>query len=171
MKTLMAALAVVGLLAFVSNAHSQRTSHSVSVNAVTIGDPATGAVFLSGGGTYDAQSGFLHLSGAFRATSDIHGGPLAGLKAGEGVRWEASQILPSSGFKCSSSAAEPLKTAVTDDDTVVIQALFFRAGDGSNTLLTAKLFVSAADEDPAQPGTQNVWIQGVGCGEAIVNFN
>lgn len=166
MKKLTAVLAVGALLASVSTAQSQRSSHSIALNAADIG----GAVTLTGGGTYDVASGFLHVGGGFQNTADITTGPLAGIRAGEGAHWEASAILPTSGFKCSSSPGEPLKTVVTDDDTVVFQARFFRAGDGNNAVFTAKVFVSAADEDPGQPGTQNVWIQGVGCTEANVNF-
>jgi hypothetical protein len=33
------------------------------------------------------------------------------------------------------------------------------------------MFVSAVDEAPDLPGIQNVWIQGVGCEDAIANFN
>ncbi len=87
------------------------------------------------------------------------------MRAGDGVRWEAAEILPSSGFKCGGVAGEPLKTAVTDDDTIVMQARFYRQGDGANASFTAKVFVSAVDENPDQPGAQNVWIQGVGCAE------
>lgn len=169
MKTLATVVALGILLAPIPVAHSQRTSHSFAVHAVTIGNPATGAVFLTGGGTYDLGSRFLQGGGGFRCTGDINQGPFAGLRAGEGVRWEATEILPSSGFKCGGSAGEALKTALTDDDTVVFQARFFRAGDGASPSFTAKVFVSTADENPDEPGIQNVWIQGVGCGEADVN--
>jgi hypothetical protein len=99
---------------------------------------------------------------------DITGGPLAGLKAGEGVRWDAEEILRSSGFKC--SASDPAKTAVTDDNTIVMQADFYREGDGTNASFTAKMFVSAEDENPDEDGVQNIWIQGVGCDGARVNL-
>jgi len=127
-------------------------------------------VFLTGGGVFDRQSGFVKAGGAFRSTQDINSGPLAGCKAGEGVRWNASELLPTSGFKCSGSADEPLKTAVTDDNTVVMKVDFYRQGDGVNASFTAKMFVSALDQDPGQDGVQNVWIQGVGCAEAQVNL-
>jgi hypothetical protein len=162
MKAITAVLAVSVLLAPVSSAHGQGARHSFSFHAESIG----GAVFMTGGGTYDPQSGFLQGGGGFRCTRDITSGPLAGLKAGEGTHWEASEILPSSGFKCGGVAGEPLKTAVTDDDTIVMQVRFYRQGDGANASFTAKVFVSAVDENPDQPGIQNVWIQGVGCAEA-----
>ena len=168
MKSFTAALAVIALLLPFSDAHGQRVTHTFSFNAAAIGG-SNGSVFLAGGGTYDSQSGFAHGGGAFRCTADINQGPFAGLRAGDGARWEIAQILPSSGFKCSGSAAEPLKTAVTDDDTVVLQARFYRQGDGNVVSFTAKVFVSGSDEDPDQFGTQNIWIQGVGCGEATVS--
>ena len=48
---------------------------------------------------------------------------------------------------------------------------FYRQGDGNDESFTAKMIVSSSDLDPVLPGVQNVWIQGVGCGSAIVNFN
>jgi len=149
-----------------AKAVGQQGNQSLTVNVEGIG----GAVFLTGGGAFDRQSGFLTVGGAFHNTEDINTGPLAGCKAGEGARWDATAILPTSGFKCGGSASEPLKTAVTDDDTIVMQVDFYRKGDGANRSFTAKVFVSAVDEDPDQSGIQNVWIQGVGCGEAHVHL-
>ena len=87
------------------------------------------------------------------------------------MRWDTSALLPSAGFKCTGAAGEPLKTAFTGDSTVVLLADFYRQGDGNDESFTARMIVSQADLDPVAPGLQNVWIQGVGCGEAIVNFN
>lgn len=81
------------------------------------------------------------------------------------------ELLPSSQFKCTGATGEVLKTVVTDGNTVVLIADFYRQGDGVNESFTAKMFVSAVDEAPDLPGIQNVWIQGVGCGDAIANFN
>ena len=164
MKTITAVLAAATLLAPMSSAHSQG-AHSFAVHADAIG----GSVFLTGGGTFDPTSGFLQGGGAFHNTSDITAGPLAGLKAGEGAHWEAAELLPTSGFKCGGVVGEPLKTAVTDDNTVVMKVNFFRQGDGATPSFTANVFVSAEDENPDQPGTQNVWIQGVGCDTANTN--
>jgi len=50
-------------------------------------------------------------------------------------------------------------------------AEFYRQRDGVDVSFTAKMFVSEVDADRNLPGIQNVWIQVVGCGEAIVNFN
>jgi hypothetical protein len=160
MKTIPAFLAAAVLILPLS-ARAQ-SAHTFTVHADAIGN----LVALNGGGRYDAGSGFLHGGGGFRVTSDISGGPLAGLRAGDAGHWEASVLLPSSGFKCG-FPGEAGKTATTDDDTVVIQATFFH--DGDPTPLTAKLFVSAQDEDPVDIGSQNVWIQGVGCDEGNVS--
>ena len=165
MKTLTAALAAGVLLASFPTASAQAGQHSFSVHATDIG----GAIFMTGGGSYDPQSGSLRGGGGFRCTSDITAGPLAGLKAGEGTHWDASELLPSSGFKC--DGADPLKTALTDDDTVVMNVRFFRQGDGATPSFTAKVFVSAVDENPDQPGIQNVWIQNVGCADARTNVH
>ena len=162
---------IAGVL-FVSVAQAQpRLGKAVlAFHAPSIGGP-NGEVFLTGGGTVDARSGFAKPGGGFRCTQDILQGPLAGCRAGEGIRWQVSDVLPSSGFKCGGSATEPLKTAVTDDDTIVLQVDFYRIADGANPSFSAKIFVSEQDEDPDQPGVQNVWIQGVGCGEARVNLH
>jgi len=74
-------------------------------------------------------------------------------------------------FKCTGAAAEPLKTATTDRDTVVLQADFYRAGDGNDESFTAQMIVSAGDIAPDIAGIQNVWIQGVGCAPAIAHFS
>lgn len=163
MKKSMAVLAVTAVLALASSAHA---AQSFSFHATNITGAATGAVSMTGGGVYDLASGFVQGGGGFRAAQDVNQGPLAGLKAGEGVRWEATQVLPSTGFKCGSAAEEPLKTAFTDANTVVFQASFYRAGDGSSASFSAKVFVSTLDLDPGTAGIQNVWIQAAGCDEA-----
>jgi hypothetical protein len=47
---------------------------------------------------------------------------------------------------------------------------FYRQGDGNTASFTAKMFVSTDDEGFDLPGNQNVWIQGVGCGDANVHI-
>jgi hypothetical protein len=64
-----------------------------------------------------------------------------------------------------------LKTAITDRDTVVLLADFYRAGDGNDESFTAQMIVSAGDIAPDIAGIQNVWIQGVGCAPAIAHFS
>jgi len=53
----------------------------------------------------------------------------------------------------------------------VLQADFYRAGDGNDESFHAQMIVSATDIAPDVPGLQNLWVQGVGCGTAIVNFS
>ena len=164
----LAALALVAMAAYASGLGRQ----AFGFNAPRIsGFPGGRAAELTGGGAFDLSSGFVHSAGGFRCLADITGGPLNGCLAGQGVRWDTSQLLPSSGFSCTGSAAEPVKTAFTNDTTVVLLADFYRQGDGDNESFTAKMIVSQSDLDPVAPGNQNVWIQGVGCGEAVVNFN
>ena len=61
--------------------------------------------------------------------------------------------------------------AHSGDATVVLSADFYRAGDGNDESFTAKMIVSADDFAPNAPGVQNVWVQGVGCGSAVVHFS
>jgi hypothetical protein len=140
-------------------------------NARDISGFPTGSATLTGGGAYNPVSGFVHSAGGFRCTSDIHQGPLAGCLAGEGVRWDTVNLLRSTTFKCTGAAAEPLKTATTAANTVVLLADFYRAGDGNDESFTAQMIVSADDIAPDITGIQNVWIQGVGCASAIANFS
>jgi hypothetical protein len=53
----------------------------------------------------------------------------------------------------------------------VLQADFYRAGDGNDESFTAQMIVSAGDIAPDIAGVQNVWIQGVGCAPAVANFS
>ena len=140
-------------------------------NAADISGFPTGAATLTGGGSYNPVSGFVHSAGGFRCTSDVGQGPLAGCLAGEGVRWDTVELRRSTTFKCTGAAAEPLKTATTDENTVVFLADFYRAGDGNDESFTAQMIVSADDIAPDIGGIQNVWIQGVGCASAIANFS
>ncbi len=151
-------------------------------NATGISGFPTGAASLTGGGSYNPGTGFAKSGGGFRCTSDVGQGPLAGCLAGQGVRWDTVELRASTTFKCTGSAAEPLKTgtgsaaeplktATTDENTVVLLADFYRAGDGIDESFTAQMIVSADDIAPDIAGIQNVWIQGVGCASAIANFS
>jgi hypothetical protein len=140
-------------------------------NARDISGFPTGSATLTGGGAYNPVSGFVHSAGGFRCTADVRQGPLTGCLAGEGVRWDTVELLASTTFKCTGAAAEPLKTAITDENTVVLLADFYRAGDGNDESFTAQMIVSADDIAPDIAGIQNVWIQGVGCASTIANFS
>lgn len=140
-------------------------------NATDIHGFPTGAARLTGGGSFNPGTGFAKSAGGFRCTSDVRQGPLTGCLAGEGVRWDTVELRSSTTFKCTGAAAESLKTAITDENTVVLQADFYRAGDGNDESFTAQMIVSADDIAPDLAGIQNVWIQGVGCASAIANFS
>jgi hypothetical protein len=137
----------------------------------------TGAVRLTGGGSFDASSASNTVptetsassAGAFDCSSTVAQGPLTGCAAGEGVRWDTAQLLASTTFKCTGSDAA--KPAVTGAHTVVLRADFYRAGDGDEKSFTAQMIVSDRDLAEDIPGVQNLWVQGVGCGTAIVHFN
>ena len=110
-------------------------------NGTVSGFP-TGAVFITGGGAYRSAADFVNAAGGFRCLEAVHQGPLSisinpqdpgPCHAGEGVRWDTVELLPSFQFKCTGAVSEPLKTAVTDDNTVVLVADFYRQGDGNET--------------------------------------
>jgi hypothetical protein len=137
----------------------------------------TGVVSLTGGGSYDVATASntpandntsVRLNGGFRCTAEVAQGPLKGCLSGEGVRWETAQLLASTNFKCSEGDA--VKSAVTGADRAVLLAEFYRAGDGNDESFTAQMIVSSVDLDPALPGVQSVWVQGVGCGSGDVAF-
>jgi hypothetical protein len=148
-------------------------------NGTVSGFP-TGKVFLTGGGAFDRTTNFADSAGGFSCLEDVLQGPLSTsintndpgpCRAGEGVRWDTAALLPSTTFKCTGAATEPLKTAVTGDRTVVLQGDFYRAGNGNDESFTAKIIVSDGDIAPDFPGV-NLWVERVGCGSAqAVNFS
>ena len=139
----------------------------------------TGAVTLTGGGAYDPATASntvptetsVHSGGGFGCTAPVSQGPLSGCAEGEGVRWDTAQLLASTPFKCTGASTEAGKTATTGDHVVVLHADFYRAGDGIDESFTAKMIVSDTDLDPVLPGVQNLWVEGVGCGPAVVHFS
>jgi len=163
---LAAAVVVIGPPAWAAGGHT-----GFGFNARGISGFPTGAATLTGGGSYDPGTGFVKSAGGFRCTSDVRQGPLTGCLKGQGVRWDTVELLASTTFKCTGATTEPLKTAVTDKNTVVLLADFYRAGDGNDESFTAQMIVSADDLAPDIAGIQNVWIQGVGCAPGIANFS
>jgi hypothetical protein len=137
----------------------------------------TGAVRLTGGGSYDPATASnivptetsVVSSGGFDCTASVAQGPLAGCQSGEGVRWDTAQLLASTTFKC--TGADAPKVATTGSHTAVLLADFYRAGDGIDESFTAQMIVSDSDLAPDIPGTQTLWVQGVGCGLANGHFN
>jgi hypothetical protein len=172
MKQIMMTLLVLVLtLLPMSLVFGSKARDSFGVNSANISGFPTGVASLTGGGAYQLQGSFIRAGGSFKCTADIQQGPLTGCLAGQGVRWDPVALLVSTTFKCTGADGETLKTAVTDDNTVAMVADFYREGDGVDESFTAKMFVSAVDEAPDLTGDQKVWIQGVGCGDAIANFN
>ena len=132
----------------------------------------TGSVALTGGGAFNlsATAGTVHAGGGFSCTHDVGQAFLNGCLQGEGVRWDSAGLLPSTTFKCTGAVGEALKPATTGQNTVVIQADFYRAGDANDESFSAQMIVSTTDIANDIQGIQNVWVQGVGCGTATVHF-
>jgi len=160
-----------------STAFAGRQRVGFSLNGTVSGFPH-GIVFLSGGGAFDRTSGDVHAGGGFTCLDSVTQGPLSmsinlddpgPCLTDQGVRWDTAALLPSTMFKCTAAAtAEP---AITDDHEVVLQADFYRAGDGNEESFTAPMIVSDHDIDPTHFPGANIWVMGVGCGTAKnVNF-
>ncbi len=173
-----AAPAYQGLLAPAAGAvHQPGPRIGFGFNGNASGFP-TGAVTLTGGGSFNAASASnvvpdnttdVHSGGGFSCAEPVAQGPLAGCEKDQGVRWDTAQLLASTQFKC--SAGDALKPAATGDSTVVLLADFYRAGDGNDESFRAQMIVSETDLAPLIPGDQHLWVQGVGCGTAVVNFS
>lgn len=134
-------------------------------------------VSLTGGGSFDLSTASdmvpsetrVAAGGGFRCVAAVAQGPLAGCGLGEGVRWDAVQLLATTGFRC--SGADAVKTATTTKETVALLADFYRAGDGTEESFTARMIVSTTDIAADVPGVQTLWVQGAGCGDAAVGFS
>jgi len=170
-QALLSSLGVALVLALAVPALAAGGNDAYGFNARNVSGFPTGAVSLTGGGAFNPDTGFVDSAGGFRCTADVGQGPLTGCLAGQGVRWDTAELLASTRFKCTGAPSEAPKTAVTGQDTIVLLSDFYRAGDGTDESFTAQMIVSAADIAPDIPGTQNVWVQGVGCGSAVVSFN
>jgi hypothetical protein len=171
-------LTFLGALVPAASVVAQPPQAGFGFNGSVSGFP-TGAVNVTGGGAFGLPD-FVHSAGGFSCLADVKQGPLSisvnpndpgPCLAGQGVRWDTAELLTSTTFKCTGAATEVLKTAKTSDTTVVLQADFYRAGDGNDESFRAQMIVSATDIAPDISGLQNLWVQGVGCGTAIVNFS
>jgi hypothetical protein len=170
---------LLGIIPFATLLRAEPPQSAFGFNGTVSGFPS-GEVFVSGGGAFALGTDFVHSGGGFSCFKDVLQGPLSAsinsddpgaCLAGQGVRWDTAGLLPSTTFKCTGAADEALKTATTSKTTVVLQSDFYRAGDGNDESFTAKMIVSATDIAPDIDGLQNLWIQGVGCGTAIVHFS
>jgi hypothetical protein len=165
-----AAAAVLVVLLGTSAASASTGNSGFGFNAPDISG-ASGSVFLTGGGAFNTTSGFAHTAGGFRCTSTVSSGPLTGCLSGQGVRWDTAALLRNTSFKCTATDPAGVKIALLSRDTAVLKADFYRAGDGNDESFTANMIVSTNDIAPDVPGIQNAWVQGVGCGSAIVHFS
>jgi hypothetical protein len=130
----------------------------------------TGSVSLTGGGAFNLSTSTVHAGGGFSCTHEVDQLFLAGCLQGQGVRWDTASVLPTTTFKCTGAVGEAPKPATTGQDTVVLQADFYRAGDANDESFSAQMIVSTQDIAGDIQGVQNVWVQGVGCGSASVHF-
>src|SRR6266496_2376741 len=96
------ALAAAALTVAASAMAASNSKAAFGFNASEVSGFPTGAAFLSGGGAYDPESGFVHSAGGFRCTSDVSQGPLAGCLAGQGVRWDTRSEERRVGKECRS---------------------------------------------------------------------
>lgn len=172
----LALLAAAGMLLIAplgsSTALAAGSTVGFGFHAPNISGFPTGSVALTGGGAFNlsAAAGIVHAGGGFSCTNDVRQGFLSGCLQGEGVRWDTTGLLPSTMFKCTGAASESLKPAITGQNTVVLQADFYRAGDANDESFSAQMIVSSGDIAADIDGVQNVWVQGVGCGSATVHF-
>jgi hypothetical protein len=181
LQKLWVAFACVVLLALPAmTADASQPRVAFGFNAPRISGFPTGAVRLTGGGSFDLTTGTGNSAGGFDCLADVLQGPLSVNRSpksvgpclrGQGVRWDTAELLRGTTFKCTGAAGEALKPAATNDDTVVLQADFYRAGNGNDESFTAQMIVADHDLAPDIAGTQNIWVQGVGCGTAEVNFH
>ena len=170
LSTFVALAALLALAAPALGAGPRRVGFGF--NAPDVSGFPTGAVFLTGGGAYNPDTGFVHSAGGFRCTEAVEQNKLAGCLDGQGVRWDTAELITETiTFKCTGEAGEEAKHATSDERTAVLQADFYRAGDGNDESFTAQMIVSPDDIAPDIGGIQNVWIQGVGCGSSIVHFS
>ena len=158
------AMLVLVLGASAASANSSRSGFAFAASDIR-GGPA-GAVAMAGGGAFDSAGTFAHGGGFFRCTESVGQGPLAGCQTGQGTHWHTDTALASTAFRCSTDA---VKTGVAGADTAVFRGTFFRPGDGNTPSFTANVIVAGHDIAPDLAGMQNVWIQGVGCANALVH--
>jgi hypothetical protein len=163
------ALVSLALIASASASAAASPNTGFGFQATGITGVSTGVVDLTGGGAFNATTGFVHSGGGFSCTNTVTQGPLTGCLTGQGVRWDTASLLGTTMFKC--TASETLRPATTSSDTAVLAADFYRAGDANDESFNANMIVTTNDLDHELPGIQNVWIQGVGCATAITHFS
>jgi hypothetical protein len=156
--------ALLGILLLAPTLTFAKNHFTLGFGNTTVSGFITGEVFLSGGGSYDPSTGFVHAAGGFRCLKAVGQGPLNGCDEGQGVRWDTEELLPFTMFKCTGAATETNKRAETNDHTAVLRSDFYRASDGNDESFRAAVIIADHDIAPDIDGLQNIWIQGVGCG-------
>ena len=138
-------------------------------NARAIAGGGTGAVDLTGGGAFNATTGFVHSGGGFSCTTTVSQGPLAGCLTGQGVRWDTASSPSRHHVQVHGERSAPARDHSNRHRRA--RADFYRAGDGNDESFNANMIVTTHDLDRDLPGIQNVWVQGVGCATAITHFS
>src|SRR4030095_3110379 len=90
--------AAVLLLAAPASAAPANIGFGFNATHTSVSPP--GAARLTGGGSYNPGTGFVHSAGGFRCTSDVGQGPLASCLTGQGVRWEPVELRARSRLNC-----------------------------------------------------------------------
>src|SRR6266508_1945024 len=108
---LVPAVLAVAVLLLAAPASAVPGNIGFGFNATDISGFPTGAARLTGGGSYNPGTGFVHSAGGFRCTSDVGQGPLAGCLSGEGVRWATVELRASTTFKFNGGSAGALEKA------------------------------------------------------------
>src|SRR5213083_1412052 len=157
MKAITAGMLAVAALAAVACNDSSTAPASPSYSASGLPEASVAAAQARG-----ARSGF-----GFNGTAS--GFPTGAVFLTGGGSFDTAQLLASTTFKC--TGADAGKRIATGAGTVVLLADFYRAGDGIDESFTAQMIVSDTDIAPDIPGDQTLWVQGVGCGHALVHFN
>ncbi|MFQ5540422.1 MAG: hypothetical protein ACE5FB_08445, partial [Candidatus Binatia bacterium] len=86
-------------------------------------DGTVAKMAIKGNAAYHLGAEFAASGGSFTMTADGTG-PLTGILAGEGVRWQAKEVLETF------TLAETGDTFTTTPTSVVFRADFYREGDG-----------------------------------------
>ena len=150
--TVMATISIAGIIAFMPPAMAQGRDSFGFNHGFTPG----GINQFSGGGSYDLGKGIISGGGSFGNANDIIIGGVVVCPAGDGVRWDAEELLPGFTFG--------FGTVSTDDNTVVFNADLYCKGGGNVAFAERAMIVSekGTDINPTIDGNQNFWMQGLG---------
>jgi len=150
--TVIAAISITGIFAFMPAGMAQGRDSFGFNHGFTPG----GINQFSGGGSYDLSKDTISTGGSFGNANDIIIEGVVVCPAGDGVRWDAEELL--SGFTFG------FGTVSTDDNTVVLKAGLYCKGGGNVAFVERAMIVSekGTDINPTIAGNQNFWVQGLG---------